>query len=131
MVMRQRCAAVLFKLMSKAANHWWSPYDVVTCGAARARTPAASAAADTGTDAAETGCVGPAGWGSAGLAITDPMDAAVDMAAPGASAAEPRATLGSCIWTGHLQSFGQHSGGLSLPPLGDKTLGAQYTRHVS
>ena len=60
--------------------------------------PAASAAADTGTAAAEPGCAEAAAARSAGLAMTEPMDAAVERAAAGlSSAACLRAAAGPCI----------------------------------
>ena len=57
--------------------------------------PAARAAADTGTAVAEAGIVDAAAARSAGLAMMEPIDAAVERAGAGLSCA---AGLGSCIW---------------------------------
>ncbi len=63
----------------------------------RLLAPAASAAAETGT-AAEPGCVDAAAARSAGLAMTEPMDAAVERAGAGlSSAASLCAAVDSCI----------------------------------
>ena len=75
--------------------------------------PAASAAAETGTAAAESGCVEAPAARSAGLAMTEPMDAAVERAGAGlpsaaglCSAAGPCAAGGSCIWKPTVSSRG-------------------------